>query len=391
MRRASLVGACILAFAGCASGQAVSGPGPNSPEKPYYLWMAESVVKRAPVAEEKWDYTGGLMLWAIEQAGRRAQDPALLSYVQRNMDRFVQADGSIAVYDSTELSLDRIEPGNAILALWERTQEPRYRTAAGLLRRQLTRQPRTSEGGFWHKLIYPQQMWVDGIFMASPFYARYGQAFAEPAVYDDVAKQILLVSRHLRDPRTGLYWHGWDEDRKQIWADPVTGVSPSLWARGDGWYVMGLVDVLDVLPADHPDRPQMLQVLRDLAAALARVQDPATGLWWQVLDQPTRTGNYLEASGSAMFTYALAHAANRGYLPAEYRQAAERGFDGLSRQLLRRNADGTLSLTQNCAVAGLGGKQQRDGSFEYYVHEPIVTDDYKGVGSFILAALELNR
>ncbi|HEX9106235.1 MAG TPA: glycoside hydrolase family 88 protein, partial [Longimicrobiales bacterium] len=338
-----------------------------------------------------WDYTGGLVLWAIEQVGQRAHDPALQAYVQRNVDRFVQPDGRIAVYDSAELSLDRIEPGNVILALWQRTHDPRYRTAAATLRRQLSRQPRTDEGGFWHKQIYPQQMWVDGIYMASPFYARYGQAFGESAAFEDVARQILLVARHLRDPRTGLYYHGWDAAHKQIWADSLTGLSPSLWARGDGWYLMGLVDVLDVLPTDHPDRPQLLRVLRDLAESLARVQDPASGLWYQVLDQPNRAGNYLEASGSAMFVYALAHAARRGHLGAEYLAVAQRGFAGIVKHLLRPNPDGTLSLTQICGVAGLGGRQQRDGSFHYYVHEPIVADDYKGVGPFMLAALELGR
>ena len=363
----------------------------RSDSLPWSLRFARSVVRRSPIVHEKWDYTAGLMLDALDRVASRTGDRELAAYVRRNVDRLVQPDGTILTYDPEELSLDEIEEGNIVLTLWERTREVRYRKAVETLREQLRRMPRTSEGGFWHKRIYPQQMWLDGIYMAGPFYARYGGAFGEGAAYDDVARQVLLAARHLRDPRTGLYWHGWDAAHAQIWADRQTGVSPSFWGRALGWYAMALVDVLDVLPATHRDRPQIARLLRDLAPALARVQDPESGLWYQVLDQPNRAGNYHEASASSMFVYALAKGARRGWLPPEYLDVARRGFDGIVRELVRTNPDGTVSLTGVCAVAGLGGKQQRDGSFDYYVHEPVVTDDYKGVGPFIMAALELNR
>ena len=384
-----LVGAAVLACAGCSSGRVLSAPGPM--DQPLSLRMAYSVVRRSPVVHAKWDYTAGVVLDAIDRVATQTQDTALSGYVKRNVDRLVQPDGTILTYNRDELSLDQIEEGGIALTLWERTREPRYRTAVTTLRDQLRRMPRTSEGGFWHKQIYPQQMWLDGIYMAGPFYARYGRAFDEPAAYDDVARQILLAASHLHDPRTGLYWHGWDEARRQIWANPETGVSPNFWGRALGWYAMALVDVLDVLPATHPERARVLALLQELAPALARVQDPATGLWYQVLDQPERAGNYREASASSMFVYALARGAHRGWLSAEYLDVARRGFDGLVRELVRTNADGTLSLTGVCAVAGLGGAQQRNGSFEYYIGEPVVADDYKGVGPFIMAALELNR
>jgi len=384
-----LVGAAVLACAGCSSGRVLSAPGPM--DQPLSLRMAYSVVRRSPVVHAKWDYTAGVVLDAIDRVATQTQDTALAGYVKRNVDRLVQPDGTILTYNRDELSLDQIEEGGIALTLWERTREPRYRTAVTTLRDQLRRMPRTSEGGFWHKQIYPQQMWLDGIYMAGPFYARYGRAFDEPAAYDDVARQILLAASHLHDPRTGLYWHGWDEARRQIWANPETGVSPNFWGRALGWYAMALVDVLDVLPAAHPERARVLALLQELAPALARVQDPATGLWYQVLDQPERAGNYREASASSMFVYALARGAHRGWLSAEYLDVARRGFDGLVRELVRTNADGTLSLTGVCAVAGLGGAQQRNGSFEYYIGEPVVADDYKGVGPFIMAALELNR
>ncbi len=384
-----LVGAAVLACAGCSSGRVLSAPGPM--DQPLSLRMAYSVVRRSPVVHAKWDYTAGVVLDAIDRVATQTQDTALAGYVKRNVDRLVQPDGTILTYNRDELSLDQIEEGGIALTLWERTREPRYRTAVTTLRDQLRRMPRTSEGGFWHKQIYPQQMWLDGIYMAGPFYARYGRAFDEPAAYDDVARQILLAASHMHDPRTGLYWHGWDEARRQIWANPETGVSPNFWGRALGWYAMALVDVLDVLPAAHPERARVLALLQELAPALARVQDPATGLWYQVLDQPERAGNYREASASSMFVYALARGAHRGWLSAEYLDVARRGFDGLVRELVRTNADSTLSLTGVCAVAGLGGAQQRNGSFEYYIGEPVVADDYKGVGPFIMAALELNR
>jgi unsaturated rhamnogalacturonyl hydrolase len=265
-----------------------------------------------------------------------------------------------------------------------------------MLREQLRKQPRNAEGGFWHKKIYPQQMWLDGLYMGEPFYAQYARTFNEPAAFDDVANQFLLAARHTRDPGTGLMYHAWDAARAQPWADTATGLSPNFWGRAMGWYVVGLVETLDYFPANHPQRPAMIQALRAAAEAIARVQDPVTGLWWDVMDQPNRAGNYLEASASSMFAYALARAARLGYVDARYRTVAERGFGGLLSNLVRENPDGTASLINVVQVSGLGGSRRsdgsyRDGSYAYYVSEPVVTDDYKGVGPFILAALELGR
>jgi unsaturated rhamnogalacturonyl hydrolase len=353
--------------------------------------VVDTIVKRHPVVHPRWDYTAGLILYAMEQAGQAEGDRRTLDYVKDNIDRLVAADGTIRTYELEELNLDQVLEGRVLFPLYERTHDERYRKAAAHLREQLRRQPRTSEGGFWHKQIYPEQMWLDGLYMAEPFYARWAGTFGEPADFDDVARQLLLAARHTRDTRTGLYTHGWDESRSQIWADRVTGQSPSFWGRGMGWYAMALVDVLDELPANHRDRAALLQVLASLAEAVVRVQDPVTGLWYQVLDQPNRDGNYLEASASAMFAYALGKGARRGYLPATFRTVAERALSGLATHLVEEDADGLVSLGGICQVAGLGGKQQRDGSFEYYMREPVVKDDYKGIGPLLLAALELGR
>ena len=396
--------------AGTGLGEGTRQPGdsayaiPNAPPRPrrsadgrpWSLRVAESVMRRNPQVHRRWDYTGGVVLGAIERVGLARKDARLLAYVKENMDRWVQPDGAIAGYERDEYNIDEVAPGRLLFGLAERTRDPRYAKAMARLREQLRTQPRTAEGGLWHKHIYPQQMWLDGLFMGQPFAAQYARRVNDTALMNDVPRQFLLIARHTRDPRTGLMYHGWDAARAQKWADSATGLSPSFWGRAMGWYMVGAVEALDWLPAAHPDRGAVIRTVQDAAEGVARVQDPVTGLWWNVLDQPNRAGNYLEASASSMFAYALAKAARLGYLDARYRQVAERGFDGLLSNLVRENADGTVSLVNVVQVSGLGGNLRKDGSyrdgtFAYYATEPVVTDDYKGVGPFILAALELGR
>jgi unsaturated rhamnogalacturonyl hydrolase len=368
----------------------------SSDGRPWSVRISESVMRRNPQTHRRWDYTQGVILTAIERVGMEKRNPAMLDYVRTNMDRWIKPDGSIEGFEKAEYNLDEIAQGRLLFRLLEQTRDPRYRVALDSLRSQLRSHPRTAEGGLWHKQIYPQQMWLDGLYMAQPFYARYARTFNEPAAFDDVARQFLLVARHTRDPRTGLMYHGWDAARAQPWADSATGVSPGFWGRAMGWYLVGLVETLEQFPADHPDRPALLATLADAADAVARVQDPVTGLWWDVLDEPNRDGNYLEGSASSMFAYALSRAARLGYVDARFRAVGERGFNGLLSNLVRENPDGTVSLINVVQVSGLGGSARRDGSprdgtFGYYVTEPVVTDDYKGVGPLILAALELGR
>jgi unsaturated rhamnogalacturonyl hydrolase len=232
-------------------------------------------------------------------------------------------------------------------------------------------------------------MWLDGIYMSAPFYSEFAFTFNEPAAYDDLAFQISTIEKHTRDPRTGLLYHGWDESRQQRWADPVTGCSPHFWSRGIGWFVMALVDVLDHFPRDLPARLELIAVLGRTVSAVAKVQDPETGLWWQVLDQANRPGNYLEASGTSMFVYAIAKGVRNGLLPDAWLSVASRGFEGLLHYLVTVGEEGRLDLRGVCASAGLGGDPYRDGSYEYYVGEQVITNDLHGVGAFILAALEM--
>jgi unsaturated rhamnogalacturonyl hydrolase len=232
-------------------------------------------------------------------------------------------------------------------------------------------------------------MWLDDIYMAAPFYAAFARKFDEPAAFDDIAHQIMLIEQHTRDPNSGLLYHAWDESAQQRWANPDTGCSPHFWGRAMGWYAMALVDVLDEFPADHPRHAEIVASLNRLATAAAQVQDAASGLWYQVLDQGARAGNYHEASASCMFVYALAKGARQGYLPPNYLAVAQQGFDGIVRDLITVDAEGLVTLERVCAVAGLGGNPYRDGSYDYYVGERVAANDYKGVGPFILAALEI--
>jgi unsaturated rhamnogalacturonyl hydrolase len=338
----------------------------------------------------KWSYEQGVVLKGIEGVWLSTGDGRYFNFIQKSMDNFVNSDGTIRTYNSEDYNLDNINSGKSLLLLYKVTGQDKYRKAAALLREQLKKHPRTADGGFWHKKIYPYQMWLDGLYMAQPFYAEYAATFHDSAAFDDIAKQFSLMETHARDPKTGLLYHGWDESKQQRWADPATGHSPNFWDRAMGWYAMALVDTLDYFPQDHPQRAQLLAILNRLAQAVAKYQDPKTGLWYQVLDKGTEKGNYLEASGSSMFVYALAKAVRRGYLPATYLTVAKRGYKGLISDFIKTEANGQTNLDGTVSVAGLGGSPYRDGSYQYYLSEKVVRNDPKGIGAFLMASNEMD-
>jgi unsaturated rhamnogalacturonyl hydrolase len=343
------------------------------------------------------DYTTALFGTALIKLAEPTGNNAYAVYGLKFGESFVAADGSIHTYKQEDYSIDNIPTGKVMLLSWERgNRAPNLKKAIDTLYGQMQKHPRTSDGGYWHKLRYPNQMWLDGLFMASPFLAQYGKVFNEPAAFDEVAKQILLMDQHGYDAKTGLYYHAWDETRSRPWANKQTGQSPNFWGRAMGWYGMAIVDSLDFFSPTHPEVEPINEVLRKVADGIVRWQDPKTGLWWQVLDQGDRKGNYLEATASSMFVYTLAKGINRGYLPREkYLPAVLKGYAGIIRDFIRLNADHTVSLTRCCEVAGLdytnAKGQPRDGSFDYYVNEPIIDNDLKGVGPFILAGIELQQ
>lgn len=359
--------------------------------------MALSIIKRDPKAwqvdnneKPKWDYKLGLTMTSFEKLYQKTNNPIYSNYIKEYAETVINPSGEILNYKLEDYNIDNINAGKMLFDLYKRTNDERYLTALKTLRKQLESHPRTNSGGFWHKKIYPNQMWLDGLYMGTPLYARYTVDFENGKDLNDVVKQFEQVSLHTLDKKTGLLFHAWDESKKMDWANKETGTSPNFWSRSIGWYMMALVDVLDYMPKDHPKRKELITYLNDISKAVAKYQDKS-GLWYQVTDGGAKNGNYLEASGSEMFVYAYAKGARNGYLPSNYKKLAEKGFDGLIRELIKVDADGEIHITQVCGSAGLGGTPYRDGSFEYYVNEKIKVDNAHGLGPFILAALELDR
>ncbi|WP_420146723.1 glycoside hydrolase family 88 protein [Spirosoma sp.] len=339
-----------------------------------------------------WDYEMGLVLHAITQVWYRTGDARYFNYVKKQMDRYVNDDGTIRTYDLSKYNIDFITPGRSLLMLYQQTlpNKEKYRKAADLLRKQLAEQPRTKEGGFWHKQIYPYQMWLDGLYMAEPFYAEYTELFDPNGKdFDDIVNQFVWMEKNSRDAKTGLLYHGWDESRQQKWANPQSGKSPNFWSRAMGWYAMALVDVLDYMPATHPRRGELVTILQRFMPAVVKYQDPASGCWYQVTDRMGDKGNYLEASGTSMFVYALAKGVRMGYLPQSMLPAAKKGFDGMLKNFITTDSEKLVHLEKTVLVGGLGGNPYRDGSYEYYLSEKIRQDDLKGVGPFIMASVEM--
>lgn len=385
----------MILLAACRSDAQREQATASNPQ-PWSVRMAESEMQRRgdsflfnDSTKSSWVYETGFFLKGVEQVWRETGNDKYFAYIKKIVDSYVEPDGKIKTYEMEEYNIDHVNPGKVLLTLYNATREEKYKLAAFAVMRQLETHPRTKEGGFWHKKIYPWQMWLDGIYMGAPFYAEFSKMFDRPAGFDDVAKQIIFIANHTREVNTGLLYHGWDESKQQQWANPVTGCSPNFWGRAMGWYAMGIVDVLDFLPNDHPQREKIIMIFRDMSAAIVKYQDQKTGLWYQVMDQGQREGNFLEASASAMFVYALAKAIRHGYLGAEYLPAVKKGYEGMIKYLIKENADGSIDLTQVCQVAGLGGKPYRDGSYAYYVSTPIVSNDLKGVGAFIMASVEM--
>ncbi len=375
----------------------------RAPTADWSARMADSVMKRTPDplwldAREapRWEYTPGLVLKAMFEVWQRTGDDRYWKYAHAYYDAFIRPDGTIRAYDKNEYNIDRINAGKPLFLLYEKTKDEKYRKAIELLRQQMREHPRTKEGGFWHKKRYPYQMWLDGLYMAAPFLAQYAKTFREPALFDDVINQFMWMEKHARDEKTGLLYHGWDESRQQKWADPKTGLSPAFWGRAMGWYAMALVDTLDFIPLEHPRRRELIGILQRLAEAVTNVQDPKTGVWWQVVDQPAREGNYREASVSVMFSYALLKASRLGYLDPKYGTVGRRAYDGVLNEFIEVDREGVVNIHRVCEVAGLGGDPEkgerwRSGTFEYYVTEKIRSNDPKAVGPFIFASLEMER
>jgi len=350
------------------------------------IWKDSLSISGNPV---KWSYDQGVILEGIDAVWRRTGNADYFRYMQKSMDHFVTPDGNIRTYTQDSHNIDNIKNGRTLLTLYKVTGLQKYFKASTLLWEQLKTQPRTKEGGFWHKKIYPNQMWLDGLYMGEPFYAEYAALIQDDQAFDDIANQFIYMENHSRDAKTGLMYHGWDESKEQQWADKKTGTSPHFWGRAMGWYAMALVDVLDNFPETHPKRKELLAILSRVAKAAKDYQDPKSGVWYDILNLPDRKPNYLESSASAMFVYALQKGVRKGYLPVAYAAVAKKGYAGIQKEFVEQRGAGQINLKGTVSVSGLGGKPYRDGSFEYYMREKVITNDGKGVGAFILAANEM--
>lgn len=363
-------------------------------QKPWSVRMAESEMVRNPESWQvdfqpslKWDYCHGLELGAMMDVYDRYGDAKFYEYALAYADTMVNEDGTIKKYKLTDYSLDRINSGKMLFRIYEQTKNDKYKKALDLLRSQFDGQPRNADGGFWHKKVYPNQMWLDGLYMGTPFLAEYAYRNNEPQAYQEVINQIKIVARHTYDPANGLFRHACDVSKREKWADKETGQSQHCWGRALGWYMMAIVDDLDFIPQHEPGRDTVLVILNHIAETLKKYQSPE-GLWYQVMDKSGEPGNYLESSCSAMFVYSLFKAVRKGYIPSSYFAVARKGYEGILNEFIKVDDNGLVSITKACAVAGLGGKNYRMGDSDYYIHEQIRDNDPKAVGPFILASLE---
>ena len=351
-------------------------------------WNLEKIREGKDVS---WNYIDGCMLTALLAMTEITGDDRYAAFVEQVGDSFVREDGTVDTFEADKHALDDYNEGRILFPLYARTENEKYRKAAEYLYRSLKEQPRTEEGNFWHKLIYPNQVWLDGTYMALPFLAMYENTFGKGDI-GDIMQQLRTIRKRMRDPKTGLYYHGYDASRKAFWADPETGLSKNFWLRAIGWYSLALTDLTEIFPKGMEERAELADTLRELLEAISHYADPETGMYLQVVDQKGREGNYPETSGSAMIACAMLKGARLEVLDEGFRELGKKTFEGIQNRFLKIR-DGMVGLENICLVAGLGpeNNRRRDGSYEYYISEPVVSDDAKGAAPFVLCYTEIRR
>ena len=356
----------------------------SSPQAP--VWNIEKIKHGE---QSSWNYIDGCMIKASLELYHLKKDPRYLDFADRFIDYFVQEDGSILSYDPEEYNLDNVNAGKTLFDLYRLTRKEKYRKAIDTVYGQIKGQPRTSSGNFWHKLIYPNQVWLDGLYMAQPFYMQYELTYNDGKNCRDSFQQFLFVYEHMRDLRNHLYYHAYDDSRESFWCDPVTGLSDNFWLRALGWYAMALIDTIEIMPEQlSREKEQLHRIYKELIDAMLPYQDETTGMWYQVVNHGGIRPNYLETSGSAIFAYAIMKSVRLGLLEPSYYAYGKKAFDGICNTYLSEK-DGELQLGGICLVAGLGNKEMREGTFDYYMREPVVENDAKGVAPLVLAYVEV--
>lgn len=360
----------------------------SEPDKP--LWNIEAIRLGKKVS---WNYIDGCMMGSLIDLYKTTKEEKYINFVKKYIDYFVNEDGSILGYNPEKYSTDDICESRVLFDLYDIYKDEKYKKAIDLTFTQIKGQPRTKEGNFWHKAIYENQIWLDGLYMAQPFYTRYQTRYGQKD-YADIINQFKNVRKLMFDDKAKLYYHGYDSSRKMFWADKETGLSKNFWLRSIGWFTVALADVYDYMDEQMYDEYHTIkELLKETIDGILKYQDSESKMFWQVPNFPGREGNYLETSGSAMIAYAILKGVRLKALPERYRQIGIDIFNGICKKYLSVNKDGDLNLGGICLVAGLGpdNNRRRDGSYEYYISEPVVENDAKGVGPLIMAFTEMKK
>ncbi len=358
----------------------------STPDAP--LWNIESIRQGK---KPHWNYIDGCMITALICAGEITGEKKYTDFAEKFIDYYVNEDGSILGYSVEKYNLDDVNEGRVLFDLYKMTGKEKYKKAIFLLRSQLEKQPRTNTGNFWHKQIYPNQIWLDGLYMAQVFYVRFQKEFGGKD-YSDTVSQFKNVQKLMRDTEKGLYYHGTDCSKTAFWADKETGCSQNFWLRAMGWFCVALVDIIEYID-DENAKKELTAIFSEVIEGISKYADPETGMYYQVIDQGNREGNYLETSGSSMIAYAMMKGARLGVIDKKYAEMGKKTFDGICQKYLTVSDDGDLNLGGICLVAGLGPEdnRRRDGSYEYYISEPVVENDAKGVAPFVMCYMEIKR
>ena len=358
----------------------------SQPDLP--LWNIEAIHQgKKPV----WNYIDGCMMTSLIEMYKTTKNEKYIDFVEKFVDYYVFDDGSIRGYDPLKYSTDDVCESRILFDLYDLTCNEKYSKAIELTYSQVKTHPRTKEGNFWHKKIYPNQVWLDGLYMMQPFYARY-QTLRNKKDYADIVKQFKNVRALMFDEQAKLYYHGYDSSKEMFWADKTTGLSKNFWLRSIGWFTVGLIDVLGFMDEQMYDEYNSIKVLlKEIIDGILQYQDKETKMFWQVPNYPGREGNYLETSGSSMIAYAILKGVRLNALPERYQAIGKDIFNGICNKYLSTNDSGDLNLGGICLVAGLwpDSNRRRDGSYEYYISEPVVENDAKGVGPLIMAYTEM--
>ncbi|HHX63193.1 MAG TPA: glycosyl hydrolase family 88 [Epulopiscium sp.] len=363
----------------------------DTKDLPTYRLVADLALKIYPVLSDQWNHEYGVILKGIEDVWKLTGDDKYFRYIENSISPNINEDGTINGYIKDTYEVDNINSGRLLFELYKQSKDEKYKKAAYLLRSQFDTHPKSSVGVFLHSKAQEEINFIDSCYMGFVYLIQFGREFGDNKIQDDIVEQLITMAKLNQDPVSGLLVQGCNHTRKENWANPITGLSSSFWGRGLGWYAVSLIETLEMLPKNHPGKERLTQIFTQLMAGVVNVQDKKTGVWYQVVDKGHLEGNYLEASASCMFTYSLAKGTRLGYLDSSYKDYTVKAYNGLETQFIKIDDHDEVSMVGTCKSAGLGGQIHKDGTFKYYTSEPVADNDYKGIGTFLMASIEIER